>query len=146
MPYLEYAGFLLIACTKEDRKDLQICQNDAQRTCTGIRLTDRARIDFLHERCKIVSLEQRRRIQLLIMMYRKSKDNTLRKVFIRNTRESTRFTFKTDSFEGALYKRSPYFIGAKMWMDLPIEYLDLPDIYSFRARLKNDNRKYVDLW
>ena len=30
-------------------------------------------------------------------------------------------------------------------MDLPIEYLDLPDIYSFRARLKKDNRKYVDL-
>ena len=145
LPYFEYAGFLLTACTKEDRKDLQICQNDALRVCTHIKLLDHVRIDDLHDRCKITSLEQRRCIQLLLLMYRKSKDNSLSKVFNRNTRQSNRFTFKTDSFEVTLYKRSPYYIGAKMWNDLPAEYLDLPDIYCFKARLKKDNRRYQDM-
>ena len=72
-----------------------------------VRLNDRVRIEDLHTRCKIVSLEQRRRNQLLSLMYKKSKDLTLHKVFVRNTRESARIVFKTDTYEGQLYKRSP---------------------------------------
>ena len=65
-------------------------------------------LDLLHARCKIVSLEQRRRVQLFLVMYKKSKNVFLHKVFHRNTRESNRIVLKTDRFEGTLYKRSPY--------------------------------------
>ena len=51
------------------------------------------RLDTLHARCEIVTLEQRRRIQLLLLMNKKSKDVLLHKVFVRNTRESNRIIF-----------------------------------------------------
>ena len=40
LPFLEYAGFLLIFCSVDDRRDLQICQNNALRICTLIKLND----------------------------------------------------------------------------------------------------------
>ena len=145
LPYIEYAGFLVVACTVDDRRDLQICQNDALRICTNQRLADRVRIEELHVKCKIVSLEQRRRNQLLLLMYKKSCDVTLLKVFPRNTRRSTRTVFKIANYQGALYKRSPYFVGAKLWDDLSVADIELPDIFLFKARLKRLNNVYKDL-
>ena len=145
LPYAEYAGFMLTSCTMDDKSDLQKCQNNALRICTHRRLADHIRISDLHKKCKIVSLEQRRRMQLLSLMYKKSKDLTLRKVFPRNTRESVRLVFKTDQYEGALDKRSPYFIGSKLWDALPISDIECPDIFSFRKRLRTYNRVYLNL-
>ena len=71
LPFMEYAGFMLLSCNIDDRKELQRWQNDALRLCTLCRLSDRIRIPDLHARCKIISLEQRRRIQLLLLMYKK---------------------------------------------------------------------------
>ena len=129
----------------DDRRDLQKCQNDALRICTRVRLTDHVKLNVLHERCKITTLEQRRRIQLLLLMFKKSKDFTMHKVFPRNTRNSMRIVFKTDNYEGSLYKRSPYFVGSKLWDLLPREIIEIPDIYSFKMRLKRLNKTYVDL-
>ena len=78
-------------------------------------------------------------------MYRKSKDVTMHKVFARDTRQSKRIVFKTDRYEGIVYKRSPYFIGVKLWDSLTVDTIELPDIFSFKARLKSYNRQYVDL-
>ena len=61
LPFLEYAAFMIIACNIDDRRDLQKCQNDALRICARVSLKDRVRLDELQ--LKIVSLEQRRRIQ-----------------------------------------------------------------------------------
>ena len=145
LPFIEYAGFMLLSCTLEDRRELQRCQNDALRLCTLSRIADRIKIEDLHVKCNIISLEQCRRIQLLMIMYKKSKDLDLHKKFARNTRVSDRIVFKTDQFEGTLYKRSPYFIGSKMWDSLSKADIDLPDIFSFKKRVKCNNRKYVDL-
>ena len=57
----------------------------------------------------------------------------------------TNIVFKSDQYEGALYKRSPYFIGSKLWAKLPNDVTDLPDIFSFKKRLKGMNKLYVDL-
>ena len=48
------------------------------RLCTRIRVSDHVKIEDLHSRCNIISLEQRRRIHLLQLMYKKSKDMALR--------------------------------------------------------------------
>ena len=145
LPFLEYAGFMLIACTIDERKDLQKCQNDALRICTNTKLNDRVRIDYLHEKCNIASLEQRRRQQLLMLMYKKSTDYTMHKVFPRNTRESNRIVFKTDRYEGSLYKRSPYFVGAKLWDKLPPDVIGSQNIFVFKNVLRRMNKKYIDL-
>ena len=145
LPYLEYAGFMLVACSIEERKDLQKCQNDALRTCIKAKLTDHVRIEYLHEKCKIVSLEQRRRQQLLMLMYKKSKDYTMHKVFPRNTRASNRIVFKTDNYEGSLYKHSPYFVGCKLWDVLPIDVIESQEIFEFKKVIKRMNKKYIDL-
>ena len=145
LPYIEYAGFLIVSCTMEDRRDLQICQNDALRICARVKMTDHVRIEDLHTRCKIVSLEQRRRCQLLLLMYKRRNEVSLLKVFPRNTRRSARKVFKTANFEGTLYKRSPYYVGAKLWDLLAETDIDLPDIYTFKARLKRLHCVYTDL-
>ena len=145
LPYIEYAGFLVVACTLEDRKDLQIYQNDALRICTKQKLSDRIRIEDIHLRCNIISLEQRRRNQLLLLMYKKSRDLTLHRVFPRNTRMSNRIVFKTANNEGTLYKRSPYFVGSKLWDLLSQHDIELPDLFTFKMRLKRLNRVYIDL-
>ena len=59
-------------------------------------------------------------------------------------RMSRRIVFKTESKEVTLYKRSPYFVGAKLWESLPGDVVDLPDIFSFKARLKRLNAKFDD--
>ena len=63
LSYIEYARFLLIACTIDGRHDLQICQNDALCICIMKRLTDHVRIDELHAKCEIISREQCWRIK-----------------------------------------------------------------------------------
>ena len=78
-------------------------------------------------------------------MYRKSADPTLLKVFPRNTRGSVRKVFKTAGYEDTLYKRSPFFVGARLWDTLSAADIDLPDIFTFKARLKRQNNAYVDL-
>ena len=63
-------------------------------------------------------------------MYKKSK------LFPRNTRISRRIVFKTDRYEGTLYKRSPYFVGSKLWDSLSMEIIEMPDIYSFNFKTR----------
>ena len=49
-------------------------------------------------------LEQRQRIQLMILMYKKSKD-AMHKVFPRNTRRIRCIVFMTGSYEGTFYEK-----------------------------------------
>ena len=65
LPIFDYAGFMLLAVAVDDRKDLQIMQNDALRFCYNVRLNDHVSIFDLHTRAKLSSLEQRRIRQLL---------------------------------------------------------------------------------
>ena len=57
----------------------------------------------------------------------------MHKVFPRNTRFSRQIVFRTDSKEGVLHKRSPYFVGAKLWDSMTLDTLQLPDIYTFKT-------------
>ena len=66
------------------------------------------------------------------------------KAFPRNTRGSRRTVVRTDNYEGGLYKHSPYFQGCKLWDIFALENIELPDIFTFKARLKRLNRVYVD--
>ena len=55
---------------------------------------------------KVLGLEQRRRIELLVLMYKKTKDVTMHGFFL----GILGGVLNTDSKEGTLYKRSPYYV------------------------------------
>ena len=58
---------------------------------------------------------------------------------------SKRIVFKTESYEGTLYKRSPYFVGTKLWNELPKIDIEMPDIFSFKKSIKRNSKVYIDL-
>ena len=63
--------------------------------------------------------------------------------FIQEIHEQHR-AFKTDHYEGTLYKCSLYFIGAKLWDTLPVNVIEVPCIVEFKKRTKRANKKYVN--
>ena len=65
LPLLDYSGFLLMSCNKSDPHDLQIIENNILRTSYNVRLVDRLSIVDMHREASLISLEQRRKIQLL---------------------------------------------------------------------------------
>ena len=116
LPLFEYAGFLLISCYKTDREDLQIIQNNALRLCLGLRLNDRISLVEIHRRAHLISLEQRRCIQLMTLLYQHGeRNNTVFEVPVRQTRATNFRKYKTEIYHNSKYKNSPHYKGAKFW-------------------------------
>ena len=90
MPIFDYAGFLLISTCDGVKHDLQVIQNDAIRFCKNIKLLDRISIPVINNSIKLLSLEQRRQIQVLKLMYADSKKGKSRAVTNVNTRSQTK--------------------------------------------------------
>ena len=111
LPIIDYSGFIVLSCGKGDRSDLQTAQNDILRLCCKISMHDHLSIKELHKRCKIISIEQRMRKQLLWLMYIDSKTMGNRKICERDLRSAEKYIFKTDRKMGSKYQRSPFFIG-----------------------------------
>ena len=63
------------------------------------------------------------------------------KVFPRNTRGSMRKVCRTGNYEGTLYKRSPYYVGAKLWDTMSVMDIDLPDIFQIFMRFIAENQE-----
>ena len=69
LPLFDYSVFFLLSCNKTDWKDLQTIQNNALRSCLGIRLNDRISLVDIHKSANLVSLEQRHCVQLLVLLF-----------------------------------------------------------------------------
>ena len=145
LPVIDYAGFLLLACNKEDINDFQKLQNDMLRLCTMSRLADKVSISKLHARCKIISLEQRMRKQLLWLMFILSKDQRFLKVPNRVTRNVDRIVFKVPARITPVYERSPFYIGTKLWNELTRSIQEAQDVHAFKKEINRRNRTYVKL-
>ena len=124
-PLFDYAGFLLISCNKKDRGDLQIIQNNCLRTCYNVRLLDRLTLNEMHCESNLVSLEQRRHIQVLCLMYIYRKFGNVERNFAHNTRQGRRYNFKVDNYQSTKYKNSPYFKGTILWVSSRMKLLIL---------------------
>ena len=73
MPLFDYSGFLLLSCTLGQKRELQRIQNSCIRSCLLYNRVEHITIERLHHEMKLVSLEQRRQVQCLTLMYRLSK-------------------------------------------------------------------------
>ena len=85
----------------------------------------------LHKEAKLLSLEQRREKQLLILMYKLSQKGISRKVTNRVTRQQEKYVFKTDTKIGKKYEKSPYYLGEKLWDKLPRETQFSENVFEF---------------
>ena len=142
LPIIDYAGFLIIACRKDDKRDLPVLQNDTLRICNMSRISDRVSIEELHANCKIVSLEQRRRKQLLGLMFLLSKDETFLHVTDRN---ANRITFKLPAKINPVYEHSPYYIGTKLWNELAQVTQESTSIVEFKKRISRNSKVHKNL-
>ena len=109
------------------------------------RLADKVSISKLHARCKIISLEQRMRKQLLWLMFILSKDQRFLKVSNRVTRNVDRILFKVPSRITLVYERSPFYIGTKLWNELTRTIQEAQDVHAFKKEINRRNRTYVKL-
>ena len=135
---------MLMSCNKSDRHDLQVIQNDALRTCYNVKRRDRLSISNMHNRSHLLSLEQRRTIQLLCLMYMHKQDPDNLKIPIRNTRAADRDEFNVERYQNSKYKNSPFFKGADLWKSLPLNMINSDCLFQFKKGLKNMYKKYSD--
>ena len=109
------------------------------------RISDKVSIEELHGKCKIISLEQLRRNQLLRLMYLLSKDKDFLHVPGRLTRNANRIMFKVQTKINPVYERSPYYIGTQLWNELPRSMQESACIFEFKKVLLRNNKVYRNL-
>ena len=137
LPLLDYSSFLLLACPKTDREDMQIIQNNALRLCNDVRLSDRITLIEIHSRANLLSLEQRRCIQLLSLLFRHGQSNeNVSEIPARNTRAATIRKYKTEIYKNSKYKNSLYYKAAKYGDTLPRHIRDIQTVHELKRHLK----------
>ena len=138
LPLFDYSGFIIISCNVSDRMDLQILQNNALRICFNVRLRDRVSIRHMHNRANILSLEQRRQIQLLCLMFIfKNRHLDVRRIHNRRTRAAELYSFVRERYNCVKYKTSPYYKGSLLWDALPPDVKRSVTLLEFKKYLKN---------
>ena len=146
LPLLEYAGFVLASCTVRQRSDLQILQNNALRLSKRYYLRDHVQIVNLHTECHVLGLEQRRRKQLLRLMYLYSKKESNIQIPIRVTRARTKIVFKVATKCTGKYLGSPFYKGTLLWNTLSVDLQRMQNVYKFVEGLKYMYNGYQEIW
>ena len=126
---LDYASFIVIACTKLHRQDLHILHIDALPTCYNVKHRDKLSIMNMHTKAKLLSLEQQHTFQLLSFMYmHKSNPVNLRQI-ARNTHAADRDQFYVERFSKCKYKKSQFYKGADLWKLLLVKIINSDTLY-----------------
>ena len=102
-------------------------------------------IQKLHGKCKILSLEQRMRKQLLWLMFILSKEVDLIKPSARVTRNASKIVFKIPTKITPKYEKSSFYMGTKRWDDLSSDIQRANSIYDFKREIDKQYRNYKDL-
>ena len=145
LPILDYTGFILISCNKSDLHDLQVIQNDALRTCYNIKRRDKLSISSMHKRANLLSLEQRRSLQNLSLMYLHKEDAQNLIVPNRHTRAAVRPQFHVERYNVNKYRNSPFYKGYELWKLLPLDIATADSLFQFKQLFKKKYNMYVDL-
>ena len=93
----------------------------------------------------VISLEQRRQVQCMKLMYRLSKKTRYIKCTRANTRGTVKTKFKLMSKCTSKYLNSPLYRGANLWDKLDKNVQDIPTLESFVKEIIKQYRTYVNL-
>ena len=145
LPIIDHAGFMLIACNSEAKENMQILQNDILRICCRYKRSDNISIEPFHKECKILSLEQRMRKQLLCLMFLLSKKTKYQRVTIRDTWSATKIHFKVPNKISHTYKHLPYYIGTKLWNGVSETVQNSENSFIFKIEVATFYKTYSSL-
>ena len=141
-PLLEYASIVWDNCAKYEKELLDKIQLDAARIVTG--LTRSTKITLLLKEIGWVSLDDRRKIQKLVFVYKHNKGalpQYLNDIFPATTDNipyllRNRGDYATIARRLAIYSNSTMPSSLKLWNDLDIDTRSLPTLSSFKSAVK----------
>ena len=145
LPILDFAGFMLISCTLGQKRELRKLQNRGIRTCLLYNRREHISVQRLHNEFRILSLEQRRHVQLLKLLFARSKKQMYLKLPTRPTRGNVKVKFSIMSRATTKYLNSPFLRGTVLWDILPVETQKVESMYEFKKLMKLRFKQYVDL-
>ena len=111
--------------------------------CLDIKLNDRILLADIHKRANLISLEQRRCIQLLSLLFQHGELNVFEHP-VRNTRAANVRKFKTEMYQNTKCKNSPYYKSAKFSDTLPTPAKDSETLIEFKRHLRRSFPDYDD--
>ena len=145
LPLFDYSGFLLLSCSLGQKRELQRIQNSCIRTCLLYNRIEHITIERLHTEMRIVSLEQRRQVQCLKLMYNLSRKPMYIKEVNVNTRGNLKTKFRLMSKCSGKYLGGPLYRGSTLWDSLEKNVQDLPTLRRFSNIIMKEYKVYVDL-
>ena len=84
----------------------------------------------------IQTLEYRRMLQLMVIMFQLFEKGEFQLIHARETRLSARYLFNISMAQTELYNKSPYVIGARKWNSLPNDFQIPDDITSYKRLIR----------
>ena len=133
-PTLEYCSFFIGSAHSAELLKLQRMQNHALRICLNTRVRGTSVAD-LHTLAEIDTLERRRKIQLLLIMWKLGHGGeAIIPVRVR-TRGDLKIRFRKKRAKTSFYQKSPYYRGVSLWDTLDKDVQKLGTRDSFREKI-----------
>ena len=145
LPFVDYAGFLLLSASLGCKRDLQVLQNNALRICLRYRRQDHVSIERLHEEANLQSLEQRRIVQTLSLLHDCSINQENIKVTMSRTRADAKIVFNTPAKCTTLFLNSPFYKGVQYWNTLTNAVQRAATPPMFKKYVKSLYKTYANL-
>ena len=145
LPFLDYAAFVLMLCSKGYKKNLQILQNNALRICLRYCMIDHVTIDQLHSEANLQSLEQRRIFQILKLLYDYSTNRKYVKITANHTRAEAKIVFNIPDKCTSKLLNSPFYKGTQVWNLLPEHVQRSMNNDVFIRHIKPMYKRYVNM-
>ena len=99
----------------------------------------------MHKRANLLSLEQRRSLQLLSLMYLHKEDAQNLIVANRHTRAAARAQFHVQRYKTNKYTNRPFYKGSELWKLLPVDIATSDFIFQFKQAFKKRYNTYIDI-
>ena len=107
LPLVEYVSFMLCLNTARDVEKLQKLQNRCLRLCLDINRPIDMSVERLHDIARVDTLDVRRDIHLLNIMFLLKRNKSFCKESKRITRAADRYIFETRIVHMEVYAKSP---------------------------------------
>ena len=136
LPLVEYICYLMYLNRKHDIDKLQKLQNRALRLCCKINDPRLISVPDLHQQAHLLTLDQRREKQLLLLMYVVSRKVEFVKPIRANTRQANKIILNSEIFRCSIYGRSPYVTGCCLWNKLDPSIQKSEHKLSYQTKIK----------
>ena len=142
LPLVEYVSFMLCLNTARDVEKLQKLQNRCLRLCLDINRPIDMSVERLHDTARVDTLDVRRDIHLLNIMFLLKRNKSFCKESKRITRAADRYIFETRIVHMEVYAKSPYLKGVSLWNSLSKDTQLIIDRHRFKNSIKKELSKF----